>query len=677
VKAENKVRLALLWHMHQPVYGLPDERELRLPWVRMHALRGYLWLARLAARFPKVRQTINLVPSLLAQAQLYEDGCTDTVERLARIDASALIETDKRLILEHFFSINPRHHILPYPRYRQLLEESRQDNGQWALNNWLSSEWRDLQVWFHLSSLDPDSKQKSPLGRRLIHQGKNFNEEDKRALLGLYRQALKEMIPTYKRLWDDGVIELSTTPYYHPILPLLCDARIGRVANPGLPDYDLSFRWPEDAELQIERALAAMEKWFGRRPVGIWPSEGSISKEVIDIFQRQGICWCASDEAVLEKSWATRDPNGQLQRNQPYRLPDSRVALFFRNHDLSDRLGFTYQNQPAKDAVEDFINALLRFSVSVKRSPLISVILDGENPWEHYPHGGKDFLETLFARLSDHPQIETVTFSQAATEAELLPMLLPGSWINGNFDIWIGDVQDRNAWRLVAMTRDRFQARRDQLEPALQKRIMELIMRAEGSDWTWWYGSEHPTKDLLIFDGLLRDHLLEAFKLMGEDAPLELLHPVAGDQRSEWSPVVEPQLSYIDPRIELRPMPFFEWVGCGRVEARGGGGSMHQVSGNSLVLEYGYSERPVLYLRCPLPDDFTGQAAVSAKLGESRIDVSLSDLICANGELTARVHLKDEFVSESLPIQVLLDDKRFAFILPPPDPYQLKSNWLV
>jgi alpha-amylase/alpha-mannosidase (GH57 family) len=678
VKENAKVRLALLWHMHQPVYGLPGEGEFRLPWVRMHALRGYLWLARLAEKFPKVRQTVNLVPSLLSQIEAYSLGVSDAVENLARRDAAALTETDKRFILEHFFSINARHHILPHARYRQLLEESHREGGGWALVHWQASEWRDLQTWFHLTSLDPDSKLYDPLAQRLLKQGRLFGETDKLAVLELYRKALREIVPAYKKLWDDGVLELSTTPYYHPILPILCDARIGREANPSLPDDDLTFRWPEDAALQIEKALTAFTGWFGRPPLGIWPSEGSVSAEVLGLFERFGVTWCATDEAVLAKSWlASGKPLDRLNRNQPFRPDGCNVSIFFRNHDLSDRLGFAYQNRPAADAVDDFVAALLGMASLAKPAPLVSVILDGENPWEHYPHGGKDFLETLFARLSDHPQIETVTFSQAAAEAASLPKLLPGSWINGNFDIWIGDPQDRNAWRLVATARRVYEEKKGDLGPELSARVLELILRAQGSDWTWWYGSEHPTKDLLIFDGLLRDHLIEAFRLMGLEAPEVFHHPVAGGrQGSSESGQIHPKALF-RPGIQTRPTPFFEWVGAGQAMARGGGGSMHQVSGNELAVDYAFSRDGWLSLRAPLPLDLDGPVELTLLQGDLQLEFSRAQVFCAQGELTAEISLPEKSATESLRLQIRLGDKRFSLSLPPPDPRQIGSHWLV
>lgn len=677
MKETPKVRLALLWHMHQPVYGLPGEAEFRLPWVRMHALRGYLWLARMAEKFPKVRQTVNLVPSLLAQIEAYDQGATDAVERLARVEAAALSAADKGFILEHFFSINAHHHILPHPRYRQLLEESRRDGGKWALANWQAAEWRDLQTWFHLTSLDPDSKLTDPLAKRLLKQGRLFAEKDKLALLGLYRKALKEIIPAYKKLWNTGVVELSTTPFYHPILPILCDARIGRAANPTLPDDDLTFRWQGDAALQIERALSAFEGWFGRKPLGMWPSEGSVSAEVLGLFDRFGISWCATDEAVLEKSWRASKQDGRLNRNQPFRLPDQGVSVFFRNHDLSDRLGFAYQNRPAKDAVDDFVTALLGMASVVDPAPLVSVILDGENPWEHYPHGGKDFLEALFARLSDHPQIETVTFSQAAAEAALLPTLEPGSWINGNFDIWIGDPQDRNAWRLVAETHRVFEEIRGKLSPEVSARVLELILRAQGSDWTWWYGSEHPTKDLLIFDGLLRDHLLEAFRLMGQSAPEHFHHPVAGGRQSSVETVLTPPRDQFRPDIRTRPVPFFEWVGAGQALARGGGGSMHQVSGNDLAVEFAFSGDGWLSLRSPLPEAFNGPVELVLQQGDLRLAFPKAQILCSQGELTAEIRLPEKSAAMPFGLQIRLGDKRFSLSLPPPDPRQIGANWLV
>ena len=679
MKKQGKVRLALLWHMHQPVYALPGESEYRLPWVRMHALRGYMWMASLARKYPAIRQTVNLVPSLLAQIESYARGQTDNVERLARLDPSTLGPEDKGQILEHFFSINPRHHILPHPRYRQLLEESRRDDGLWASRNWKAGDWLDLQVWFHLSSLDPFTQMQDPLARDLLARGGAFAKGEKLALLEHYRQALKGIVPAYKALWEEDIIELSTSPYYHPILPILCDARIGRAANPALPDYDLSFRWPEDARLQLVRALEAFENWFGRRPDGVWPSEGSISEEVIRLFDSQGIRWCASDEGVLDKSWAADEGQGirTPKHDQPFQLPDSRVAIFFRNHDLSDRLGFTYQNRGAAEAAGDFIEALLRHARPGKTSPLVSVILDGENPWEHYPHGGMDFLEALFGALSGHPDIETVTFSQAADEAETLPRLLPGSWINGNFDIWIGDVQDRNAWRLVALTRERFALRRDELDAGLKDQITELLLRAEGSDWTWWYGREHPTKDLLIFDGLLRDHLLEVFRLLGEDPPQELLSPVAGaDGLGGENSVVAEQTCFIDPGLEPASFSFFAWLGAGRLEARGGGGSMHRVSGNRLNLDYGFSRQGILHLRCELPEDFSGAIRISGLWGQTPFSLADGDMIRSSGQLIARIPapLSPQGL---LQVQIALDEQRFAFSLPPADPRRIQANWLV
>ncbi|MCP4157640.1 MAG: glycoside hydrolase [bacterium] len=541
------IKVAILWHMHQPFYRDPYSGKMVLPWVRLHALKDYYGMVRLLKDYPGVKATYNLVPSLLVQLESYLKGGTDRFREIFKKSAADLTTEELRFLFRHFFSANYARMIRPYPRYRYLFIK-RKVHKKAGENDWKKEftlpEIRDLQVWFSLCYFDEEYKKYDPRIRGLINKGKNFTEEDKVIIEEAEQDLLGKIIPEYRRFAKTGQIELSTTPFYHPILPLLLDPQQGRAANPGLPEYSLNFNWQADAVAQLESALAYMEKTFGKRPVGIWPSEGSLSTGVLDILDKMGIKWTATDELNLSKSFKIPIERDEEQKvtnpdflYKPYGVAGKDIRVFFRDRHLSDLVGFFYRGMAYKKAAADLLSRIKsarRYSKQKgkKENLVVPIILDGENAWEYYRRSGRNFLGEFFRLLEEDKEVETVTFSQCLDmDCEIIEQFSPGSWINGNFDIWIGDKEDRQAWRFIEDARTLYEAKKPQLSPELKEEIAELLYTAEGSDWFWWFGKENFTGDLDIFDNLFRRNLQKIYDLLEEKAPEELSIPIAATTR--------------------------------------------------------------------------------------------------------------------------------------------------
>ncbi|RME19273.1 MAG: hypothetical protein D6800_14480, partial [Candidatus Zixiibacteriota bacterium] len=434
--------------MHQPNYQEPRTSRLAMPWVRLHATKDYLDMPLMAAAQPEVKVTFNLVPSLLDQIELYLHGGTDPHLELSRVNPSEASTETRLEIIDSFFLGNAATMIEPYPHFRALYRKARANGnkGESLARLFSSAELRDLQVWSNLVWADPLFREEEPL-RSLFAKGRYFTEEEKHALLDWQLQLMGRIVPTYRRLLEDGHIDISFTPYYHPILPLLCDTNVALEALPSLSLPRRRFRHPEDARTQIELAAEKYRELFGRELQGMWPSEGSVSEEVAELAKDAGLKWIATDEEILHHSLAkSRLSQHENPIHAVYQVGDG-LRILFRDHGLSDRIGFVYSTWPAQRAVEDFlehIKALRRRYREHLDSTVVPVILDGENAWEYFHDDGREFLERLYARLAEDPEIETVTFSQAATEmtAHSLPRLFAGSWINHNFRIWIGHPED-------------------------------------------------------------------------------------------------------------------------------------------------------------------------------------------------------------------------------------------
>jgi alpha-amylase/alpha-mannosidase (GH57 family) len=594
------VRVALLWHMHQPYYRNPFSGHYELPWLRLHAMKDYYGMARMLTDFPEVRVTFNLVPSMLLQLEGYLRGERDIFQDIFQRPAADLPPEETQFLVRHFFSVNTDHHIRPYERYFSLYRKKMDRLVSGPDPDWRTvfsiDELRDLQVWFQLTYFDEIYKANDLRVRSLIEKGARFDESDKLQLIEAEKEILERIVPEYRRLWEAGQIEISTTPFYHPILPLLLDPQAGRRANPHLPDYSLDFCWAEDARSHLSEALDYTEKLFGRRPAGMWPAEGSLSEAALELFEEAGVSWVAADEANLGKSLNIAfERDGQFNLRgadrlyRPYRWGERDIRLFFRDHYLSDLIGFYYQKFRPEEAAADMAHRLSEAGQAAGGSPLISIILDGENAWEFYPASGRPFLSELYRRLGRQSDLHTVTFSEClADDPGQIDHYMPGSWINGNFDIWIGDEEDRRGWTLLQSTREEWNKRRPALSPEVSAQCEQLLHIAEGSDWFWWYGKENFTPDIDIFDSLFRQNLQKVHQLLGQPVPNALLMPVHDSGRRGGIAVFPPQ-DYLQPEIDGEVSSYFEWLGAGRIDINSYGGAANIANPIVRTIYFGFS----------------------------------------------------------------------------------------
>jgi len=534
-------RVAVLWHMHQPSYRDPLDGTFILPWVRLHALKDYWGMVELLAETPQVRVTFNLVPSLLDQIDAYVSGEAREAElRLGLAPADRLDESEKVYLLRAGFMAHPENLIGRFPRFAELLALRGPRNDEASLRSaaprFGAAEMRDLQVLSKLAWFDLDWREQDAALRRLIAKGRDYTEEDKRVLADRERALLAAVVPAYRRAADEGRVELSASPYYHPILPLLCDSDVHREAHPGAY-VPRRFRHPEDAADQIRRAVDRHAQVFGRPPAGMWPSEGSVSEEAVTEMARAGLRWTASDEGVLERSIqrplhrdsrGTAHPVDLLYRPWIRRTPAGEIAMLFRDRTLSDLIGFSYSGSDPEHAAHDLLERIRRIGDTWTREgqpgdPVVPIILDGENAWEHFREGGRTFLRRFYAGLQADPRLRAVTVSEAvAAGAPLeLPRVFAGSWIHADFSVWIGHADDRRAWDFLGAARDALAAAEKEgkvATPALE-RAREAFRAASGSDWCWWYGDDHSSENDYEFDRLFRRHLRAVYEAIGLGAP--------------------------------------------------------------------------------------------------------------------------------------------------------------
>ncbi|GAB4376652.1 MAG: glycoside hydrolase family 57 protein [Calditrichia bacterium] len=609
--SNKKIALAILWHQHQPFYK-NSSGFYQMPWVRFHGTKDYLDMLLVLKEFPQIKQNINLVPSLLLQIQDYvENGAKDNIWLLTEKPAEKLTLEDKEKILENFFLANVNSMIKPYERFYELYlrhkRYSRTEPAEQQTQVFSTDDYRDLQTWYNLTWIGMESR-KRPEIARLFKKGKNFSETDKLTVLKESLKILSEIIPLHKQMFEAGQIELSTSPFYHPILPLLCDNYIAQISTPGLPLPQIRFTHPEDAEAQVIRGLQYFEKLFGQRPKGMWPSEGSVSVQALEIIARQGVEWVATDEGVLLNTLKSNYSHTRIY--QPYLLDTGKnqINIFFRDHYLSDSIGFVYSNWSADRAVSDLVNrvhAIRKLLIDIYKEDalqnfVIPIILDGENCWEYYEGDGKPFLRKLYSALSEDELIETVTLSeilQRNKKREKLTDLHPGSWINSNFNIWIGAEEDNKAWDILAQTRE-FLVKEQKKGIYTQETLnaaWEQIYIAEGSDWNWWYGDEHSSANDMEFDQLYREHLMEVYRLLGQDIPTVLYQTIKRIHFDRF--VITRPKNFIQPVIDGRDSHFYEWVGAAVYEMNKiPQTAMHQVTRILDRLHVGF-DRDNLYLR--------------------------------------------------------------------------------
>jgi alpha-amylase/alpha-mannosidase (GH57 family) len=606
----NRIHLMLLWHMHQPQYRDPSTGRYILPWTRLHALKDYWGMVRVLEEFPQMHATINVVPSLGAQLEEYASGKFDEPWfNIAFTPADKLSPAEKQEILVRAFQVNRENVMRRWPRYSELFEWSQRAAPEVIGRTFGQRDWRDLQFLSQLCWMDEEYLAADPEVSRLSGKGSDYTEADKQTLRAKQIELLAKVLPEYRKAQESGQIEISTTPFYHPILPLICDSDVGRVSNPWSPPLQPSFRHPEDAREQLDRARRYHERVFGQPPVGLWPSEGSVSDQALGIAAQLGFKWFATDEGVLGRTLSVgfgRDsagvPSNADRLYSPLRVKQGTLEItgFFRDHYLSDLVGFVYSRMDSVAAADDLYRRLRAIGERVQTGhPLtVSLILDGENAWEYYPGNGRDFLRQFYRRVSSDPDIRPLTASEALAAAGEVPetdKVVPGSWINANFDIWIGHKEDITAWELLRNARDFYQraaekrTRGDASAPteAQLARAFEALLAAEGSDWCWWFGPEHSSANDAEFDAFFRKLLSEVYRELGTEAPDELAESIKYQpERAE----VLPPSGYLNVVADGRETSYFEWLGAGMYSPEHQDSSMHGRIRLLDQIRYGFSE---------------------------------------------------------------------------------------
>ena len=540
-----KVYLAFVWHMHQPMYRHPASSYYMMPWVRLHAVKDYLDMVQILDNYPRLKQTFNLVPSLLEQLEDYAQGiASDRYLVLSQIPVAELAEQEKEEILHNFFDLSWEQMVRPFSRYLELANKRSsgfRQSGDYAqvARSFSEQDFLDLTTWFNLAWIDPQLRQQYPELKALLDKGRDFSAEDRACVLRHHQRIVREVVPAYRKAVEAGQIEMTTTPYYHPILPLLSDTRNAYYSRPNTPTPRQQFGASEDARMQLDKAIHFFEKRFGVRPAGLWPSEQSLSPDILPLVAEAGIQWVASSEGILWHSLgadAHRNhehvPALAHRLYRPYLLPGG-VQAVFRDIYLSDLIGFDCYKGDNEHNAFLFYEQLKKIQGHLDGCEdfpyLITIALDGENCWEHYQDDGHHFLNALYTLLSNDESIESVTVSDYLKRfppKDKLKRLHPGSWIRSDFSTWIGDPTKNYAWDLLKDTRNALIEGESKLSETDRERAWELLYTAEGSDWFWWFGEGNSSAHDHLFDEAFRTYLQAVYELLEQPIPESLLQPL-------------------------------------------------------------------------------------------------------------------------------------------------------
>jgi len=547
MESDRKLELVFLWHMHQPDYRDHATGEFRRPWTYLHALKDYTDMAAHLERNPQVRAVVNFVPVLLEQiedyARQFDTGeFRDPLLRLLARDTLDQLAADERsLVLTTCFPGNHVRMVAPYPRFERLRNLYRllEGHGDTAATYLSGAFFADLLVWYHLVWTGETERRSRTLLAELMTKGENFTLDDRRRLLSLMGSTLREIIPRYRSLAERGQIELSATPDTHPLAPLLLDFASAREAQPDIP-LPLAHVYP-GGRSRVDRHIALARESHGRRfgqsPAGMWPAEGALSTAFLQQLAAQGCRWTASSQGVLANS--LRGSHVEPSRNHlyhPWRIETAPgIAIFFRDEKLSDLIGFEYAKWHGRDAAQHFVEQLARIrdEAPAGETPLVCVMLDGENAWEHYPYNAYFFFEDLYGLIAEQPWLATTTcadwLARNPQRSEKLPALVAGSWVYGTFSTWIGDIDKNRAWDLLCAAKQAYDLviGSGRLDTADQDAAEAQLAVCEGSDWFWWFGDYNPREAVQSFDALFRANLAHLYRLLRLTEPPQLAVPLS------------------------------------------------------------------------------------------------------------------------------------------------------
>ncbi len=551
--------------MHQPYYKDDKDAITFMPWVFLHAIKDYYDIPWYSENFPNIKATYNLVPSLLFQIESYiNHSANDKLLEIMKKEIPALNHDEFEFLQSYLFLSNEKNMIKPLPRYHELFLKYKINSN---IKEFEYQEILDCEVLFLLSWCGNYLRENNEIVQHLLEKQHFYSQQDKIHLIDSLIKFLPQILEYYKSLNDSGKITLCTTPYYHPITPLLLDINSAVEAKPHvtLPKVDSSFQ--ALGEKNTHQAIEYFEKLFGKKPTGFWPAEGSVSLKTAKLFANNDLQWFCTDEEVLFKTIHNNEKHN-IYKNYTLDIEGKTIDIRFRDHFLSDSIGFEYSNKHPRIAALEFIKHLENIYNSHQFSPLVNVILDGENAWEFFPHNAKEFFTELYTLLEELSWIDTVTMDEISTKEDIqnftLPTLTSGSWINGNFDIWIGSDEKNRAWELLDLTMKDYMTFKETLDPHTNSLIEKEFMIALGSDWFWWYGDDHFTIQAKEFDELFRKHLINIYQYMELDTPSLILKPIIKTNTSQTFHTKP--INFISPTIDGLKSNYFEWLGAGAVD---------------------------------------------------------------------------------------------------------------
>ncbi|WP_373070994.1 glycoside hydrolase [Sulfurimonas sp.] len=568
------MNLSFIWHMHQPDYR-DSSGIIQMPWVFLHAIKDYYDMPWMLSRHSSLKATFNITPPLISQLKLYFKDPQDN-DRFLNLwikDLIHLNEDDRKWIIKICKSTPYETMVVPFTSYEELYQKE----------HFSDRELFDMQVLFVLSWCGIYLRTHNNLVKTLIKKERNYNQEDKQLLLNELSNFVSTIFDYYKELHENDVISISTTPLNHPILPLLLDMQNAIKANPTTVIPKKHIPLEEDAREQVKRAISLFKDTFGFTPNGFWPAEGAVDEKSVALLKECGIKWIATDEAILFKSLKNSDRNNLYT---PYNYND--MCIGFRDHSLSDNIGFTYRYWEADKASDHFISSLAKINES-NHDATVFIILDGENAWEFFQNNGFDFFDSLYSKLKENKWCNTIHMEDVVKLPSVsLDSLSPGSWIHGEFNTWIGHREKTRGWELIYMTKRDFEHHKASLNDETIAKITEHFLAAECSDWFWWYGDDHFTDFGSEFDVLFRSHLISVYDIMNITPPSDLFESIIKDRSSKnfW---LKPQ-SHISPMVNGVHDSFFEWIGCGVIDESKLFSTMDRVRGPIRKILYGQDD---------------------------------------------------------------------------------------
>lgn len=547
--AEHRLNLVLCWHMHQPEYRDPESGINTRPWTYLRAIKDYTDMAAHLEQVGNASAVVNFAPILLEQIDAY----TQQIERYLntgsplrdpllaalateKLDPEKLTDDILKPCLDGHHQQFSRHHH----SYAELIEFARHLlHHRRHIHYAGEGFFFDLLAWHHLAWLGETVHRNDPRVQQLMRKERHFSTDDRRELLAIIGEQIAAIVPRYRALAESGRVELSMTPYAHPLAPLLLEWQSAHQATsqlplPHCPDYPGGaerLRW------HIDTGIDVFKSHFNCQPVGCWPAEGALSDASLHILDQAGFRWAASGAGVLFNSLQATQPDFHRETAlfHPYQVEENSLACFFRDDQLSDLIGFTYSNWHADDAVANLIHHLEEIAkcCATENDAVAAIIMDGENAWEHYPYNGFYFLQGLYRRLANHPKIRLTTFSQCLEyQRNPLSRLVAGSWVYGNLTTWIGSPEKNRAWEMLVAAKETFDQTVGELEPQQANAAARQLAVCEGSDWFWWPGGDNPRGTVADFDILYRRQLSALYQLLNQPVPDDLAHPFTGWEAS-------------------------------------------------------------------------------------------------------------------------------------------------